>query len=67
MAVHRKLKKLSHYYNFNERTNADLVKDLKQKGLATTWNERRMWNQMRMSQRDLSDVTGYTYTFPDQW
>ena len=63
MAVYRKLKKLSHYYNFNERTNADLVKDLKQKGLATTWNERRMWNQMRMSQRDLSDVTGYTYTF----
>jgi CopA family copper-resistance protein len=22
-----------------------------------------MWNQMRMSDRDLSDVTGYTYTF----
>ena len=22
-----------------------------------------MWNRMRMSDRDLSDVTGYTYTF----
>jgi hypothetical protein len=22
-----------------------------------------MWNQMRMSERDISDVTAYTYTF----
>ncbi|MCG8001738.1 MAG: copper resistance system multicopper oxidase [Candidatus Thiodiazotropha lotti] len=61
--VYRKLKKLSHYYNFNERTHADLVRDLKAKGLKATWNDRKMWNRMRMSQRDLSDVTGYTYTF----
>ncbi|HPR29624.1 MAG TPA: multicopper oxidase domain-containing protein, partial [Chitinophagales bacterium] len=61
--VYAKLKKLSHYYNFNERTHADLMKDLREKGLAATWNDRKMWNQMRMSQRDLSDVTGYTYTF----
>jgi len=61
--VYAKLKKLSHYYNFNERTHADLMKDLGEKGLAATWNDRKMWNQMRMSQRDLSDVTGYTYTF----
>ncbi|MBL3600039.1 MAG: copper resistance system multicopper oxidase [gamma proteobacterium endosymbiont of Lamellibrachia anaximandri] len=61
--VYAKLKKLSHYYNFNERTHADLMKDIKEKGLTATWNDRRMWNQMRMSQRDLSDVTGYTYTF----
>ena len=61
--VYRKLKKLSHYYNFNQRTHADLMKDISEKGLSVTWNEREMWNQMRMSQRDLSDVTGYTYTF----
>ncbi|PLY12694.1 MAG: copper resistance system multicopper oxidase [Sedimenticola sp.] len=61
--VYAKLKKLSHYYNNNERTHADLTKDLREKGLAATWNDRKMWNQMRMSQRDLSDVTGYTYTF----
>jgi CopA family copper-resistance protein len=61
--VYARLKKLSHYYNFNERTHADLMKDLEQKGLEGTWNDRQMWNQMRMSQRDLSDVTGYTYTF----
>ncbi|MCB1753524.1 MAG: copper resistance system multicopper oxidase, partial [Gammaproteobacteria bacterium] len=61
--VYRKLKKLSHYYNFNERTHADLMQEIKAKGLSATWNDRKMWNQMRMSQRDLSDVTGYTYTF----
>ena len=61
--VYAKLKKLSHYYNFNERTHKDLMKDLKEKGLAVTWNDRKMWNQMRMSERDFSDVTGHTYTF----
>lgn len=61
--IYAKLKKLSHYYNFNERTHADLWKDIKEKGLSATWNDRKMWNQMRMSQRDLSDVTGYTYTY----
>jgi len=61
--VYAKLKKLSHYYNFNERTHADLMRDINEKGLEATWRDRQMWNQMRMSQRDLSDVTGYTYTF----
>jgi CopA family copper-resistance protein len=62
-SVYAKLKKLSHYYNFNERTLGDLFRDIGEKGLGGTWNDRRMWNQMRMSDRDLSDVTGYTYTF----
>lgn len=61
--IYAKLKKLSHYYNFNERTHIDLMNDIENKGLENTWNDRTMWNQMRMSQRDLSDVTGYTYTY----
>jgi CopA family copper-resistance protein len=61
--IYAKLKKLSHYYNFNERTHSDLMEDIREKGLEQTWNDRAMWNEMRMSQRDLSDVTGYTYTF----
>ncbi len=70
--VYSTLKKMSHYYNFRERTVGDLVRDLKTKGLSATWNERAMWNQMRMSETDISDVTGYTYTYlmngvtPDQ-
>jgi CopA family copper-resistance protein len=61
--VYSKLKKLSHYYNRNERTAGDLMRDIREKGVKRTWNDRKMWNQMRMSDRDLSDVTGYTYTF----
>lgn len=61
--VYSKLKKLSHYYNRNERTFGDLMRDIGSKGIKGTWNDRRMWNDMRMSDRDLSDVTGYTYTF----
>ncbi|MBV1929088.1 MAG: copper resistance system multicopper oxidase [Gammaproteobacteria bacterium] len=61
--VYAKLKKMSDYYNFRERTAGDLWQDIKDKGLAQTWRDRSMWNQMRMSDRDLSDVTGYTYTY----
>ncbi len=61
--IYAKLKKMSGYYNFAERTSSDLIRDIKEKGLSRTWLDRSMWNKMRMSARDLSDVTGYTYTF----
>ena len=61
--VHAKLKKLSHYYNFGERTVGDLWCDIQAKGVAQTWRERAMWNRMRMSDSDISDVSGYTYTY----
>ncbi len=60
--LYAKLKKMSDYYNFRGRTAGDLWREIKEKGVGKTWNERSMWNQMRMSDRDLSDVTGYTYT-----
>jgi len=61
--VYAKLKKMSHYYNFNERTLGDTLRDIEQKGVQGTIRDRAMWNQMRMSQTDISDVTGYTYTY----
>ncbi|RTZ67255.1 MAG: copper resistance system multicopper oxidase [Aquificaceae bacterium] len=61
--LYAKLKKLSHYYNFKERTLTDLINEIQANGVAKTWETRKMWNEMRMSQRDISDVTGYTYTF----
>lgn len=61
--IYSKLKKLSHYYNFRERTVPELMQEIQDKGVKATWNARQMWNQMRMSDRDISDVTGYTYTF----
>ncbi|MGB2335832.1 MAG: copper resistance system multicopper oxidase, partial [Alcanivorax sp.] len=57
------LKKLSHYYNFNERTVFDTLRDFRNKGVIQTLKDRHMWNSMRMSDRDLADVTGYTYTY----
>ncbi len=61
--IYYKLKKRSDYYNFRERTVGDAVSDLKQDGWSDFWSKRSMWNKMRMSDRDISDVTGYTYTF----
>ena len=61
--IYSKLKKMSHYYNFRQRTVSDLYSDLRGKGVRATRAQRAMWNQMRMSDRDISDITGYTYTF----
>ncbi|MGK0273328.1 MAG: CopA family copper-resistance protein [Cocleimonas sp.] len=61
--VYAKLKKMSHYYNTRERTLSDFTKEVKQMGLSNAKKSRDMWNQMRMSDRDISDVTGMTYTF----
>ncbi|MFV1982669.1 MAG: copper resistance system multicopper oxidase [Thiohalomonadales bacterium] len=61
--IYYKLKKLSHYYNFRERTIFEAVQEINQDGWDKFWDKRGMWNKMRMSDRDFSDVTGYTYTF----
>lgn len=61
--VYATLKKQSHFYNTNPRTLEDLFQDIQHKGIQKTWQERAMWNHMRMSDRDISDVTGYTYTY----
>ena len=62
-AIYAKLKKLSHYYNFRERTVSEAVAEIQERGWSGFWANRGMWNEMRMSDRDISDVTGYTYTF----
>ena len=61
--VYAKLKKMSHYYNRRERTLGDLWRDVQDNGVAATTSDRAMWNQMRMSNTDIADVTGYTYTY----
>lgn len=61
--VYAKLKKMSHYYNFRERTVSESMAEIREKGWKGFRAERDMWDQMRMSDRDISDVTGYTYTF----
>ncbi len=61
--IYYKLKKLSDYYNFRERTVGDAFDEVREVGWEKFWQKRGMWNRMRMSDRDISDVTGYTYTF----
>ncbi|MET0378544.1 MAG: copper resistance system multicopper oxidase [Spongiibacteraceae bacterium] len=58
-----RLKKDPAYYNYHQRTVADSWDDIREKGLVNAWRERSMWNAMRMSDRDLADVTGATYSF----
>ena len=55
--------KQSDYYNFNQPTVSDFLRDVRQEGLAAARSKRRMWSQMRMSPTDLSDVTAYTFTY----
>jgi len=63
MAVFEKLKKHSDYYNFNQPTVGDFYRDVAADGLASALARRRMWNRMRMNPTDLSDISGYTYTY----
>jgi CopA family copper-resistance protein len=58
-----KLKKSSHYYNYNQRTTGDLFRDVREKGWRATLADRAMWGEMRMSAADLADVGGATYTY----
>lgn len=58
-----KLKKLSHYYNFDQRTVADFFEDVQRDGLNATVADRWMWGNMRMTPTDIADVTGATYTY----
>ncbi len=57
------LKRQSDYYNFAQPTAPEFFRDVREQGLRQALAERKMWNQMRMNPSDLSDVSGYTYTY----
>ncbi len=58
-----KLKKQSDYYNFNQRTVGELLRDVRKYGVRATLSVRAAWGEMRMNPTDLADVSGSTYTF----
>lgn len=62
-SVYRKLKLSASYYNFKQRTVGDFFDEVKEKGFFEAFSERKMWNEMKMTDRDISDVSGYTYTY----
>ena len=61
--VFAKLKKQGHYYNFNQRTLGDFLRDVRARGFGPTLSDRLAWGEMRMAPTDLADVTGATYTY----
>jgi CopA family copper-resistance protein len=62
-AIFDNLKKQSDYYNFSQRTFFDFTKDVAEKGLGATLDDRLMWGAMNMTPTDIADVTAYTYTY----
>lgn len=62
-AIYKKLKKMSDYYNFSQRTVGDFFDEVKTKGFKEAFSDRKTWNEMRMTDRDISDITSYTYTY----
>ena len=59
----RNLNLLGHYYNYQQRTLGDFIRDIRQDGFKETMDERLAWGKMRMSPVDLADVTGAAYTY----
>ncbi|TPW12554.1 MAG: copper-resistance protein CopA family protein [Halothiobacillaceae bacterium] len=59
----KNLKKQSDYYNFNQPTAVDFLRDVSEQGFTAARTKRQMWNQMRMNPTDLSDISAYTYTY----
>lgn len=60
-SIMKNLKKFAEYYQNRRETVSDVLKQVKTQGLKATWQDRSMWNQMRMLKTDMSDVTGYTF------
>ncbi|ABO11151.2 copper resistance system multicopper oxidase [Acinetobacter baumannii] len=60
-SIMKNLKKSAEYYQNRRETVSDILKQVKTQGLKATWQDRSMWNQMRMLKTDMSDVTGYTF------
>lgn len=63
MSVFGRLKQQSDYYNYNQPTARDFVKDMSRYGMGQAIAMRKMWNEMRMSPTDLADLSAETFTF----
>ena len=61
--LYRLLKRQPGYFNYNDRTLGDFVRDSRRAGLRETLAERGMWGRMRMKPSDLADVGGHGYTY----
>jgi CopA family copper-resistance protein len=61
--IFNRLKTADGYYNYVKPDLMDLIHQSEKMGFGAAVEDRLMWDKMRMSPRDLSDVTGATYTY----
>ncbi|MEC9344739.1 MAG: copper resistance system multicopper oxidase [Pseudomonadota bacterium] len=61
MTILSNLKKEPDYYNRQQRTLSDFMRDVREKGFSATLSDRADWGDMRMMPTDISDVQGYDY------
>lgn len=61
--VLKKLKKQSDYYNRQQRTVGDFMRDARELGLRAAAADSLAWGAMRMNRADLADVSAATYTY----
>ncbi len=58
-----RLKKQADYYNYQQQTVLDFIRDSRESGVMPTMMDRLMWSKMRMMPTDIADVTGHAYTY----
>ncbi|ANJ68372.1 hypothetical protein A9404_08330 [Halothiobacillus diazotrophicus] len=61
--IFNRLKTADGYYNYVKPDLMDLIRQSEKMGFGAAIEDRLMWDRMRMSPRDLLDVTGATYTY----
>ena len=61
--IFNRLKTGNGYYNYVQPTLEDFVQRAQREGFGEAVDWRLRWDRMRMSPRDLLDVTGATYTY----
>ena len=62
-SIYAALKRRSDFFNYAQPTAPEFLHDVATLGLQQALAKRKMWNAMRMSPTDLSDVSGATYTY----
>lgn len=58
-----KLKKSPGYFNFQQRTMEEFISNVREYGWKPTWENYKMWAEMRMMPTDLADANGSVYTY----
>ncbi len=61
--IYAKLKKHAHGFNYQKLTLADFFRDVRSKGFGAAFEDKMMWDRMRMERADILDITGETYTY----